>query len=91
MTQIGWILLGTIGDKDPSLAIRSHAIFADFEKVHKLAQQLKSFCDIEDFRTEHKQTGVSVKKKLAIQILENNTQRLEVGYEVPILWKTREP
>jgi hypothetical protein len=39
-----------------------------------LALQLKRFCDIEDFRTEHKQTGVSEMKKMAIQILENNTQ-----------------
>jgi hypothetical protein len=91
LTQIGWIVRGTIRDKDTSQDIRSHTIFAEGEDVDKLAQQLKRFCDIEDFGTEHQQPGVSEIDELAIQILENNPRRLEVGYEVPILWKTGEP
>jgi hypothetical protein len=69
LTRRGWIVRGTIGEKDPSRAIRNHAIFAAGENFDKLAQQLKRFCDTEDFGTEHQQPSVSEMDKLVIHIL----------------------
>ncbi|KAK4013290.1 hypothetical protein OUZ56_025524 [Daphnia magna] len=36
-------------------------------------------------------SGMSESEKQAVQILEAGTRRLDVGYEVPITWKTGEP
>jgi hypothetical protein len=52
---------------------------------------MKRFCDSEEFGTEHQIPGMSESEKQAVQILEAGTRRLDVGYEVPITWKTGEP
>lgn len=90
LTWIWWIVRGAIGESVQSLAIRSHAIFAYGGDVDRLAQQLRSFCDTEDFGREHQQLGVMKVDKQAMGILEEGTRRPEKEYEVPILWKTGE-
>ncbi|KAI9554965.1 hypothetical protein GHT06_020249 [Daphnia sinensis] len=57
----------------------------------RLGWIMRRFCDTEDFGTEYKIDCVSETDRQAINILENGTRRLAVGYETPITWKIGEP
>ncbi len=48
---------------------------------------MRRFCDTESFGTEHHEECISPANKEAIDLLDRHTIRLEVGYEVPVLWK----
>ncbi|XP_045023412.1 uncharacterized protein LOC116935800 [Daphnia magna] len=91
LTRLGWIVRGVLGSGLLEAVVKSHAIFAADEDVDVLVQQMKRFCDSEEFGTEHQIPGMSESEKQAVQILEAGTRRLDVGYEVPITWKTGEP
>ncbi|XP_057376361.1 uncharacterized protein LOC130697472 [Daphnia carinata] len=90
-TRLGWIVRGVIKNTYKSLMARTYAVFADIEGSDALAQQMRRFCDTEDFGTEHKIDCVSEIDKQAIDVLESGTRRLTIGYEVPITWKVGEP
>ncbi|XP_045033912.1 uncharacterized protein LOC116935697 [Daphnia magna] len=91
LTRLGWIVRGVLGSGLLEAVVKSHAIFAADEDVDVLVQQMKRFCDSEEFGTEHQIPGMSESEKQAVQKLEAGTRRLDVGYEVPITWKTGEP
>lgn len=68
-TRIGWIVRGAIGEQHGQKAVRSNAIFITNDEVDTLAQQLKRFCDTEDFGNEHLIPGMSEVDRQAIQFL----------------------
>ncbi|XP_045028164.1 uncharacterized protein LOC123471199 [Daphnia magna] len=91
-TRLGWVVRGVIGNTFRNLMARTHAVFTSMEEEgDALAQQMKRFCDTEEFGTEHKTDGVSEDDRQAIDILESGTRKLAVGYETPITWKVGEP
>ncbi|KZS22098.1 Uncharacterized protein APZ42_010834 [Daphnia magna] len=91
LTRLGWIVRRVFVCGLLEAVVRSHAILAAGKDVDVLVQQMKQFCDSEEFGIKHQIPCMSESVKQAVQILEAVTRRLEVGYEVPITWKTREP
>lgn len=53
--------------------------------------EMRRFCDTEDYGTEHQIGCISPVNKRALTIFQDRTRRLNVGYEVPIIWREGEP
>ncbi|KAK4027286.1 hypothetical protein OUZ56_016297 [Daphnia magna] len=81
LTRLGWIVCGVFGSGLLEAVVKSHAIFAANEDVDVLVQQMKRFCDNEEFCTEHQIPSLSESEKEAVQILETGTRKFYVGYE----------
>jgi len=63
----------------------------ELEYGTELAAALNRLYDTESFGTEHKEKGISVDNKRAMEILDRDTVKLDVGYRAPIIWKEGEP
>ena len=89
-TRLGWMVRGVLTSKSESIRARMHAVFSSTED-DSLAGAIHRFCDSEDFGTEFKDGCLSADDRRAINLLEEGTRLLDVGYEVPITWKEGEP
>ena len=89
-TRLGWVVRGVIECDPGPLAARVHAVFGAAEE-EVLADAVRRFCDTENFGTEHSTAALSVDDRQAVDILQHGMVKLEVGYEVPITWRTGEP
>ena len=89
-SRLGWIIRGVVSDGASVTAVRTHTVNSSTQ-LEEIASELRRFCDTENFGTESKTKGMSDDDRQAIAILEAGTKKLDVGYEVPITWKTGEP
>lgn len=89
-TALGWIVRGVVNTERRPLRARIHTAFVSMEG-EKLESAVKQFCDTENFGTEHQVPAISVDERQAVDILDQGTKQLAVGYEVPITWKPGEP
>ena len=89
-SRLGWIIRGVVQGGASVTAVRTHTVTSSTQ-LEEIALELRRFCDTENFGTESQAVGMSADDRQAIAILEAGTKRLELGYEVPITWKTGEP
>ncbi|XP_057380657.1 uncharacterized protein LOC130703053 [Daphnia carinata] len=52
---------------------------------------MRRFCDTEAFGTEFQAGCLSPEDNRALAIMKEKTRKLDIGYEVPIIWKEEEP
>lgn len=82
--RLEWIVTQVIGNYNQDQSVRTHAVFSNMEEVFDaLAKQMMRFCDSDDFRTEYKIDCFSESGRQVINILERETRRLTVCYEIP--------
>jgi hypothetical protein len=84
-TAFGWVVRGVVNGRVNSASARSCKI-SGFTSLANLATEMRRFCDTEDYGTEHQVGCLSPENKRALAIVQEKTRRLEVGYEVPIIW-----
>ncbi|XP_045027086.1 uncharacterized protein LOC123470616 [Daphnia magna] len=91
-TRLGWTILGVLGSGSTTEAL-CHRAFAspDVHIAAELVEQLRRFCDTESFGTEYQGAGMSTDDRRAVDKLDAETKKLDVGYQAPILWKDEEP
>ncbi|KZR98256.1 Uncharacterized protein APZ42_006409, partial [Daphnia magna] len=91
-TRLGWTILGVLGSGSTTEAL-CHRAFAspDVHITAELVEQLRRFCDTESFGTEYQGAGMSTDDRRAVDKLDAETKKLDVGYQAPILWKDEEP
>ncbi|XP_046632671.1 uncharacterized protein LOC124312218 [Daphnia pulicaria] len=89
-TAFGWIVRGVVEGRVNVTSVRSCKISGS-ASLANLATEMRRFCDTEDYGTEHQIGCVSPENKRALEIVQEKTKRLEVGYEVPIIWREGEP
>jgi len=87
-SRLGWMVRGIIGlDVKPQSARVSMALsMLELEYGTELAAALNRL-----FGTEHEGKGVSVDNRRAMEILDRDTVKLDIGYRAPIIWKEGEP
>ena len=92
-TRLGWTIQGIIDHHHDSVQAKCHRVFAtpDVTIECQLVEQLRRFCDTESFGTEHQGEGMSAADRQAVEKLEQETQKLEVGYQAPVLWRDGAP
>ena len=87
-TSFGWTAVGPIGRCNTRHRVH-HVLHADTEN---LDVAFKSFWESESFGTKStSQPLYSKDEKRAMDLLEQETVKLETGYQVPLLWKEGEP
>ncbi|KFD60548.1 hypothetical protein M514_27252 [Trichuris suis] len=75
------------GDKDEPIAMNTTPRLDE-----DLAHQFRQFCETEAFGTEGKsRQKLAPEDERAKQIVESGSRKLEVGFEVPLPWRTGEP
>ena len=95
--SFGWVVSGVIGEQTDTMVARIHSVFASNEPVsdevnEALVEQVKRFNDTEDFGSEFKVEQVlSSEEDAAEKSLDSSTLKLEVGYQVNLLWRPGEP
>ncbi|XP_045027713.1 uncharacterized protein LOC116922554 [Daphnia magna] len=89
-SRLGWVIRGVIQDGATITAIRVHKVTSTTQ-LEELTAELRRFCDTENFGTESKLVGMSAEDRQAVAILEAGTRKLDIGYEVPITWRSGEP
>ncbi|XP_057378039.1 uncharacterized protein LOC130700052 [Daphnia carinata] len=89
-TRLGWIVRGVIGAESSVYTIRLHHVSSS-TSLTEIANELRRFCDTENFGTEYQTAALSIDDQRAVKILEDETRKLETGYEVPITWRVGEP
>ncbi|XP_028411629.1 uncharacterized protein LOC114534388 [Dendronephthya gigantea] len=87
-TSFGWTAVGPLSKSRKNCSIH-HVIVVD-EKPLDVA--FKEFWDSESFGTKtSKGQTYSKEERYALDTLEQGTKKLEVGYQVPLMWKEGEP
>ncbi|XP_057381575.1 uncharacterized protein LOC130704115 [Daphnia carinata] len=89
-SRLGWLIRGVVQNDAIIAAVRTHKITSSTH-LEELTVAFRQFCDTENFGTECKLVGMSADERQALAILEAGTRKLELGYEVPITWRTGEP
>jgi hypothetical protein len=89
-SRLGWLIRGVIADSITVSAVRIHHVTSSAQ-LEDIAYELRRFCDTENFGTESTLVAKSADDRQAISILETGTKKLDLGYEVPINWKSGEP
>lgn len=92
-TRLGWVVRGVVG-KDTTIGAKVHLLFTS-ETANDVGPELiaamRAFCDTESFGTEHQVDCMSPENRRALSLLDSQTKKLTIGYEVPILWREGEP
>lgn len=70
--------------------IRSYRIVSSLP-LDALTIELRLFCDTEEFGTEFQSGCLSPDDKRALVLVKERTNKLGVGYQVPITWREGEP
>jgi hypothetical protein len=89
-SRLGWLIRGVIAASITVSAVRIHNVTSSTQ-LEDIASELRRFCDTENFGTESTLVAMSADDRQAVSILESGTRKLDLGYEVPITWKTGEP
>ena len=89
-TKLGWIVRGVTDTQDTRNSVRSYRIVGN-TLLEDLKIELRRFCDTEEFGTEFQAGCLTSDNKHALDLVEKKTRKLEVGYEVPIIWREGEP
>jgi hypothetical protein len=84
-TQLGWVVKGVVDEGKTIVRVNQALSFSDVGP--QLLEQMRRFCYTESFGTERQGDCISSANKAAAELLDRNTRKLEVGYEVPVLWK----
>ncbi|XP_059350988.1 uncharacterized protein LOC132087913 [Daphnia carinata] len=89
-TRLGWIIRGVTTKHTTVTAVRVCTISCRIP-LDGLTVQMRRFCDTEAFGTEFQTGCLSPEDNRALAIMKKKTQKLDIGYEVLIIWKEEEP
>jgi hypothetical protein len=88
--RFGWLIRGVVQDGTTITAVRTNTIIGSTQ-LAQLTDVMRQFCETENFGTEYQVAGMSEDHRKAVSILDGETRKLNVGYEVPITWREGEP
>ena len=90
LTQLGWVVRGKTSETKETRTLQVH--FLAVEET-PLQVQFKRFWETEKYGTEgeeNRRTLLSEEDQKAVAIVQEETRKLNPGYEVPIPWRTKE-
>jgi hypothetical protein len=90
LNRFGWLVRGVVQEGTMVTAVRAHTVTGSFQ-LAQLTEEMKQFCETENYGTEYQLPGMSADEKRAFSILDDGTIKLDLGYEVPITWREGEP
>ena len=90
-TRLGWVATGPIGDSNGSLSARVHLTIGN-NADQKLNELFGEFLNTESYGSEFPMPKqFTPEESRAVERVEKETKKLEVGYEIPLLWRDGEP
>ena len=90
LNRFGWLIRGVVQDGTMVTAVRAHTITGSFQ-LAQLTEEMKNFCETENYGTEYQMAGRSIEERQAVSILDRGTRKMDIGYEIPITWREGEP
>jgi hypothetical protein len=90
LNRFGWLVRGVVPDGIMVSAVRARTVTGSFQFA-QLTEEMKHFCETENYGTEYQLAGMSADENRAVLILDDGTLKLELGYEVPITWREEKP